>query len=498
MNRKKWNIITVISLAAIVVELVLVFALIIPSARYNNFFKKLEMGNEEAIDDAEDYYEDMNLSQRNKVDKKMPDFATYICNQYADGKITYQQLDEIYEAIDEIEGEYDYCRTYYVRANYKELTDLYEQAVAEYKTNGASSLYYELDNRFYDAYDNTYGDSELDNALVRYLEDKYNLYKNGSITFEVIEQYVDVATDFFHGDALSFALDTDSELYSISIYQDRLEEAQEYYDSKDYFETMRTCDSQLSYMDENDSTGYREKFQQLRDDAYETGKTYYVEQVKQLLNNDERYDAEYLIERIQETYGDDVDLSEVEAMMQAPWEGAYKTYMQNWQENLKADVAGGVKVGDLDDSSLINVDENMPDKFFLYDFDDNDTPEFGLVGDNYFYIYGFDGTKAVLTGVFKIAGMADVPYLITIPAQMEAGYTGYELLRFSNNSWSVEHYYLAADDGSRYVVDGQETDVDTCAAMHDTIAAHENQEVSNITTTIQIDYYEQLIDAYED
>lgn len=485
MKNKKWMTVTIASLVLIIIEVILLFVLILPGKKVNDVFKELENGNGRKADRILDELSD---SGEDKVKDHMDDFATYQCNQYLDGKITYEKLDKTLSAINELDDYYQFSRTYYSYVVSKEILKLYEQGYTEYKTNGETSLYDSLEDQSEDIYYGLYDTDNVDEELKAYLEEKYNSFLNGNLSFEDMQAYVYVAEDFFGGDALSYAYDIDSDLYMIESYQEDYDTAKEYYDNKQYFETIEKCDS--VYIDENDTTGFYDKFQALRQDAYDEGKTYYVKQAEDCANSGDYATAREIIAQIKEVYGTEVDVSAVEALMKDPWMDAYAQYVENVTENLKTDAATGVKIGNCDDTSTINVDDYIPEELYLYDFDGNGTPEMLLTYDTYAWIIGFDGTNAVLTGFVQAATFCDVPYFVTIPMLMPENHSGYALLEFSNNAWNVVTYYYAADDGSRFEVDGAEVSYDECSAKHDEIAGYENKD-------IKINYGD-FIENYED
>lgn len=482
--------VTIASLVFIIVEVILLFVLILPGKKINDVFKELENGNGRKADRIIDELSD---SGEDKVKDYMDDFATYQCNQYLDGKITYEKLDKILSAINELDDYYQFSRTYYSYVASKEILKLYEEGYTEYKTNGETSLYDSLEDQSEDIYYGLYDRDKVDEDLKAYLEEKYNSFLSGNLSYDDMKAYVYVAEDFFGGDALSYAFDIDSDLYMIESYQEDYDTAMEYYDNKQYFETIEKCDS--VYISENDTTGFYDKFKDLRQDAYDEGKTYYVKEAEDCANSGDYTTARQIIAQIKEVYGTEVDVSAVEALMKDPWMDAYAQYVANVTENLKTDAAAGVKIGNCDDTSTINVDDYIPEELYLYDFDGNGTPEMLLTNDTYAWIIGFDGEKAILTGFVQAATFCNVPYFVTIPTLMPENHSGYALLEFSNNAWNVVTYYYAADDGSRFEVDGAEVSYDECSAKHDEIAGYENKDIK-INYGDFIENYENVIYNY--
>lgn len=490
MKNKKWMTVTIASVVLIIIEVILLFVLILPGKKINDVFKELENGNGRKADRILD---DLSDSAEDKVKDHMDDFATYQCNQYLDGKITYEKLDKILSAIDELDDYYKFSNTYYSYVASKEILRLYEAGYTEYKANGETSLYSDLEDESEEIYYSLYDSDKVDEDLKAYLKEKYDSFLNGNLAYDDIKAYVWVAEDFFGGAALSYAYDIDSDLYMIESYQEDYETAKEYYDNKQYFETIEKCDN--VYISESDTTGYYDKFQDLRQDAYDEGKTYYVKQAEDCVNSGDYITARQIIAQIKEVYGTEVDVSAVEALMKDPWMDAYALYVANVTENLKTDAAQGVKIGNCDDTSTINVDDYIPEEIYLYDFDGNGTPEMLLTVDTYAWIIGFDGQNAVLTGFIQAATFCDAPYFITIPMLMPENYSGYALLELNNNVWNVVTYYYAADDGSRFEVDGAEVSYDECSAKHDEIAGYENKDIK-VNYGDFIEYYEDVIYNY--
>ena len=117
----------------------------------------------------------------------------------------YGKFDQILSAIDELDDYYNYSQTYYSYVASKEILRLYEQGYTEYKANGETSLYNSLEDQSMDIYYSLYNSDKLDEDLKAYLEEKYNSFLNGNLSYEDMEAYVYVAEDFFGGDALSYA-----------------------------------------------------------------------------------------------------------------------------------------------------------------------------------------------------------------------------------------------------------------------------------------------------
>ncbi|MCM1399570.1 MAG: hypothetical protein NC225_08840 [Clostridium sp.] len=491
MNRKKWTTITIISLIVLALEIVAVFVVILPSKNLNDVFKALEEGNPKKAEAALDKLSDKN---EDKAEELMDDFATYQCNQYAQGAMSYDKLHLILQSIDALDDYYGFSNEFHTYAASKEIIRLCDAAYEENNTNGKSASFYEYQSQVSDIYYSLNEKTGVDQALKDFIDEKYKSFSDGSMSFDEISAYMDVASYILAGDASYYAIDMQMQLSLIEGYQEKYDTAKKYYDDKKYFEAIEECDN--AQVPESDVTGFYDKFKTLRQDAYDAGKTYYVEEAENLANANDYEGARDIINNIKNVYGDEVDTSELEALIVAPWMEVYAKYMKNMEKNLKRQAEKGVKIGDCDDSTTINVDDYMPNKIYLHDFDNDGIPEMLLTNDSYAFIVGYNGERAVLTGFVQAATFCDAPYLITIPTLMPDEHTGYALIKLENCKWSVEEYYYAANDGSKYIVNGSEVDYDTCNAEHDKIAGYENKDVE-INYGDYIENYEDLIYGYK-
>lgn len=489
MKSKKWLVVTLISLLIIVLEVVALFVFILPGKYKSDVFKSLVNGDGV---EAEESYDKLSSKNKEKVEELMDDFLTYECNEYIDGKITFDSLYKTLDAVNKIDDLNGIQKTFVTFAVSSEINRLVEAAYSDAVNSGKTSIYSTYSEKIRDIY---YSDgvdiTAVNEELVKYIDDKYAQFSDGKMSFEDISKFVEVGIEMYPGDAFYHLSDLSTMLRHISAYQEAYDIAKGYYDQKMYFETIVECEN--VGLDNNDKTGFFEKFSALKKDAYDAGKTYYLDEVKKLADEKKTDEARKIIDKIKEVYGGDVDTAEVEKLIVEPWMSAYVEYMKKMEKNLKADMAAGVKVGDCDDSTTINVDDRMPDKIFLYDFDGDDTPELLLSSGTYYYIIGFNGKKAVLMGFVQIAALADKPYLITIPTVLTGDQKGYALVKVDNCQLLVENWYYA--EGRDYNVNGQSTDYETCKSTYDEISAHENKSLK-IDYGNYIDKYEELIYNY--
>lgn len=499
MNKTKKNlIIAAISLAVIIIEVVLLFVLVLPSMKVSKFFKAAEKGQEK---EAKRVYRSLSSSGKDKIEDLIEDFATYECNKLINGEIEYGDLSDAFEAISYADDDFDdYLEDAYGKAASIELVNIYEAASQERFANGTSGDYYDLYEDFDDIYytSSNYNNKDVDQALYDYLNDKYDGFKAGEIEYDEIDAYADTGYSFFSydTDAFNLADSISDEIYYYSIYSEDYDEAMEYYENGEYMDCYNYCANELYwYFNDTDTTGYMEKFTTLMDDAYETGKTAYPEQIEELAASDKAAARELLAE-VTYFYGDDLDTSEVAALCYDDWQNAYVEYLNDMDANLAADMAAGVNVGNFNDSTAINYDDETPNYISLYDFDDNGTPELILTSDGIDYILTYDGSKVILTGCFNIYGLTDGPQIINTPTTISENWDyNKELLTFDGTAWTVDKCVYESYSADKYIVDGAYVDYDEADDVYYEILDYENYDYIN---TDYISDYVDFIYDYTD
>ena len=498
---KKNMIIAAVALAIIIIEAILFIVLALPAMNVNRFFKAAEKGKEK---DTKEIYRSLSSSSKDKVEDLLEDFATYECNKLINSEIEYEDLSAAFEAIIYVNEEYEeYFDDAYGKAASIKLTDLYEQAATEYIANDESDEFYELwdafDEIYYSDSRDNYEDKTVDKALYDALNDKYDEFKADALTYDEMDAYTDVAYNFFdyYSDAYELASDISSDLYYYSLYSEAYDEAQEYYDNGEYMDCYNYCDNELYwYFDsDEDTTGFKALFTELKDDAYETGKTAYVEQIEDLAASDKEA-ARDLLDEVAYFYGDDLDLTEVTAACYEDWQNAYVAYLDDMETNLKAAMEAGVQAGSLNDSTAISYDDNEPEYVALYDFDDNGTPELILSGGDIDYVLTYNGSEVILTGCLNIYGLTDGPQIINTSTTISENWDySKELLTFDGTSWTVDKSAYLSFTNDKYIVDGSYVDSDTASDAYDDICDYDNYDY---ISTYYIEDYETFILNYDD
>ena len=323
MKNKKWLIITIISLVLILAEVGAFFVLIKPEMNRKKMLDAVQAGQGKQ---AASYKEDVKFFAEKKLDDDIKDILTYDTNQFIDGKMKYQDLVKVYNAVETIKDYKGLTKDYIVPANTKQLIDTYEKGYNEYVLNSTVG---DVWDEFYDTYYVYLSNNEsliekydektvesvkgkFDEALNSYIQSKYEAFEADTLDYEAIDAYVKSAESLFIN--TEYVWELDSKLWNVKKYKDSLAEVEKLFNENDYFSVIDECKYALEwYKDEEMFAKYQDQFQKYYDDAFNTGKTFYIEQGKQLVTDGKIDDAQSLIYNLKYYYGDEFDTSEIEA-----------------------------------------------------------------------------------------------------------------------------------------------------------------------------------------
>lgn len=481
MNTKKWMKITIASLAAIVIELLVIFMVALPAKGVNEVYKSLMDGD---IKEAKSEYKDLDSKGKKKFNELAADFATYEVNRVYKNDINCVEARNILcsmadyssktkkKVVDQI-----------VELEMTMLIKCYDGASVAYEKDDSSyydllSLYDDMcsDLRYEYGVDDIYDeDSEFYEEFKTFFDEKYDAYKSGELDYDLMYAYVVLGQSFFSGDIYSYVYDVYDELYYVGIYQEAYETCKGYYDDEEFMQCASSCksyiDSYFYYDEKEDSTGYKKKFEELYEDAYEGGKKHYLDEAVELIEDGYKSEAEELLEDLEYYYGDDIDTAEIRELLREKWMTPYVEFVADYENNIKKDLEAGKATGTMDDTSYIIYEDNEPEYISLYDFDGNGTPElvFSKWSSSVQYIYTYDGSKVVFTGAFYISREYDGKY-VAMPIKYVCTDTldlAYELISLNGTEWTMEKYFAYSSESDAYEIDGEAATYEDVMALAD-------------------------------
>lgn len=458
--KKKYKVLLIIAAVLVVVDLVGFFVFASPAMKMNKLFKALNDGDSKAAQSA---YRELSDNGRTKANDLLIDFAYDKENKLENDKIKYKEFSKCMDAATSVTKKIPTEVTdFKAKGDRYQMTSLYEDCAKEYINNKQSDEYIKLRNSFLDIYDNYTDDTEFDNAMVEYLDEKNEEFRNNTITADELNAYAYTGADLFNGYSSAYDKSTmiANDLQNIQKYETHYQEAQDYFDNDQYYECYDYCQNEITYYfsSGNDTTGYSEKFEKLKNDAYEKGKAYYLEQADTAVANGNTDEAKEILQKIDEFYEGTVDTSAAWESTHEPWMTPYVEYITNINNTVKNDMASAPATGDYNDPSKMDSSYIYISEFGLYDFDENGIPELVAIDNDHHlkFIYTYDSDKVVLTGVFNTTlTYSDGPGLIINLLTLPDGWEGRSLIELSGKTWTEKESYYANFGEEIYKVNGK-------------------------------------------
>ncbi len=347
----------------------------------------------------------------------------------------------------------------------------------------------------------------IDSGLDAYLRDKFEQFQNGEIDEDGIVAYIEVAQNFFRDD--TYAQELNEELYFVKYYKRAIDEISTMIEDEEYFDAYDAAKETMDNpLDEKYSSKYNQELQDLLDEAYAKGKDYGLAKGLEAAQAEDTDTAQNYVNELKRIYGDDVDVSEIEALIAPGWAKAYKAFCEDLDNNLNAAIDTGIEVKSEITEDIIFTTADLtyedvhPNKIALYDFDGNDIPELilsdSLAGVQYIFTFADGTVKGIFVGT--IDGIGDQNYAVIRISAIESGVAMDidALARFEATSTVVENYVVTADYGGQtfYLVDNLDdvSDADTYNSM---LAKINEQDKSALPAGDSISNYDKYISEYK-
>ncbi len=469
MNNKKNALIGFLSLVITIIALIVLFSVLVPLSNRAKAFKLVQDGEARK---AKRYINEFTESQRDDFEEDLKDYIVYVTNQYIDGDISYGEARKALLCVENLKSFKGITGNAFARINAIEI-DRFISAKAKNSKDGnydyddvkvVNDLYRVYDGEddyFYSNFKNDYSEF-IEKYLDNKIEAKYTEYCDGKKSYEEMRAYTYILeASRIHS---SKVMEVENKLYYDSLYNEELKIAQGYIDSNEYFSAIDLLKSDIRWYENDDSfKDYKKKFLDLYNTAYDEGEKYYLAKAKEYAEAGQFDELKKIYMSLKDVYGDDIDDTEIQNMIHQPWMDAYIEFMKDWEKNLKTDVATGVKIGDYFDSSTVKVDSYKPDEICLADLDGDNIPELILSYISVAYIYTYDGSKVVFTGVFQYYGITEDNKVIisgSIPVKDADSAKLYQLLKFDKGKWTAEKTAVSVKKGDQtvYKVDGKDSD----------------------------------------
>lgn len=464
--KKTWRNIIIIFWILIFVEVGVGFLFLNPYYKMKRLFDGVKAGNWQVTSEN---YDALNHSLQQKVQGHLDDYAAYLVGQYLDDDISYEQIAASFDAINSIDAYGKLMNQYMPDVTYNEFkrdlkaiedaNQIYDSTTAFDISKQLRAVRLRIDN------------ASKEQALMEILNETYAKYLNEEITAEQAIPFAERIAGMSYTDASEYINVIKTNIACVEEYRLIYADAKAAYEAEDYFKVMKLA--QLPVVDSHDST-YADLFKTISEDAYDTGKTYYMEQLDKLVDKGDKVEAVALMGKITECYGDEIDLTETKLRMAEDWQIAYCELILNeeaWSNALSGSDNGRYILNH-------NYDKIKPDAFVLYDIDDDGTPEIFLynaenAGEDYIscLIYTFKDGAAKYVGFVNVKSFCRDSYLIGYPFAFDReGGDEDSLVEF--DGYNVTQTSYVQKIGDNYYVNGAETDDVDYLSERTTILKH--------------------------
>lgn len=487
--KKTWRNIIIVFWILIALEGTAAFIVLNPYFKIQRLFEGVEAGNWQV---TQENYDNLNYSQQQKVQGYLDDYAIHLCEQYLKEKVTYEQIAASFDAINSIDETGKIMITYMPDVTYNEFKkDIkgIEDANRAFDSNKAFELSKQL-RAVRLRIDNT----SKEQALMEMLNETYVKYLNEEMTSEQALAFAETLAGMSYTDAAEYITVISNNIACVEEYRQIYADAQAAFDDEDYFKAIELLE--LATPDSHD-TKYLASFENLHEEAYSTGKTYYTDLLNEYVQTGMKVEAVSLMEKISECYGDEIDLTSVKQDMADEWQLAYIDRMLD-EEARKNDLSG-FETGRY---ILERYDRLKPDSVVLHDIDGNGIPEMFLfsskdVGNDYIgcYIYTYREGECKFVNYVNVKSFCRDSYLIGYPiAFSRDGGDEDSLVQYDGANLTQISYVQKI--GETYYVNGEETDDVDYLSERTTILAHADAYNVGNSKSASIEEGEGFILAY--
>lgn len=448
INKKKWTIITIVSVLLIAAAVVAFILLVFPEYNKNQVIKGLEKSDKDMVASAYDKLPD---SQKDKLKTDIDDFATYRINQYLNGEASYEEVDAQLDIIAQnikVSDDYNTSSTKFYVYKLEQMTvdgmesdkienrDFAEEISGKILDTGYAKEAY---NGFYETY--------------------YNSYINDNIHYKKMINFQ--ATAEAYGSALGANLPNEKRrdvTNCIFIDMDR-EFAKVAIDNGLYLDALKLYLSLYigNADDPSDSNDVKKKKNAALEDAAFC-KQKVLEQIDRDLTNGNVSEAKKSYDELVVIFGEnDPELTVLADSFVPKWKEVYKDFVTgDYMARLTEDCDIGYIVENRYDSRLLIVSDYPIERVSLWDLDDNDVPELILYGSNNMtYFYTCENNELTFCGALKIISSVNDNEFIGAPyVDLGDGVKEIDVLFYSGGAWGISMAFV--NDNGKYSVDGIE------------------------------------------
>lgn len=472
-----WIKITLLSLIVILLEAIGILIFFRPYLVRYRTFVDMEQGR---WYDASQRYYGMSDAEKTRVEEYLPGYAAWVCERYIQGELSYDETATIFDAVNEMDKTKTLYDKYMRQIGGNELVRLINGMV-EAKEVRDNPKYYELAVVMNNVMKRMNSDSR-ESIMIDYVNDRYQDFLDEELTERQLESYAAIIKEYSHYEAYDNAGTILQNISYVLEYRKSYAEIEGLLAEKKYMEIIRLCDE--AGLDKADKL-YRERFAEARADAYDEGKAYYESLLGSYADKGEADKAVELMKELDTIYGNDIDMSKVQALIAEDWQKSYLSLLEVWPSYLKTELKE-TEAG----RYILNRGMSLfwPDTMCLYDIDKNGIPELIMFNsdrllDEYIesFVFDFDGRRYRFLGYQNILSLCTDNNLITFPVAFGREKTGEEcsLVEYSGDRLGLVKSCHSID-GKFYINGAEVTEADYLVTRADILSHDLSKGLSDI------------------
>ena len=461
--RKTWNKVIIVTWFLIALITAVAVVVLLPYYKTWHLFRTIDKGGWSTIKEE---FANLNDTSKEEVLKNLDSYGAFIAKEYTEGKRTFVYTAAAFDAIGlipergaEVQTRYmpDIVKNEYIGGVMRmvNLTKTYDVSSANeaQKSIDSASARLAMDQR--------------EKILLELLDKSYPSYLNGQMSEDRIKALCNYALNNAFGDAKYRAEQVRGNVDAVIAYRKLYDEAEKYYEEDNYFQVCNICENVM--VDPSDKL-YDGKFSQLWTRAEIAGKEYYLNELKTYIATGDKINAAALIARLEDYYGDDIDLSKERVEIAEDWQQTYIEVIEQLDvilRNSLSDSEGKMIVSDEDYKKM------KPDRMLLLDLENDDVPELilfnsKLVKDDFTpcFFMNFSKKRYGYVGLYNVTYFSSGNEFV----YSVVGGDTEETILYSYKNGSVSQVAMAVKEGDKYTVnDAETTDVDYLAERDEII-----------------------------
>lgn len=246
---------------------------------------------------------------------------------------------------------------------------------------------------------------------------------------------------------------------------------------------------------------YQKKISELYASAYEDGKEYYQNLIREYAAKEDKNSAVELMAKVEMTYGDDVDLSQVKEDMAEAWQLAAIDLIEDWETDLKEHLSGFSSGQYILEHKYTDF---KPDSVLLYDVDGDMIPELFLFNESrvnneyvecFVYVYDDEEEKYDFSDYINVKNFCVDSNIIAFPYALDRT-PGDECMLVSYNGSGFYNGNMCQIISDVHYVNGAETDDLEYLETQTEILSHMNERTVGNSGYSSIETGESYILAY--